>query len=105
MGRIAAATGYKASNIEKVKRHLFFNVHLLDRYIGQGSPAVRQRFDSHKPIAEAWTRLQTATFTAEDLQFLKHEIAEAWYMRKVAPGYSAAHNAAERRFPTPECVK
>jgi len=37
----------------------------------------------------------------EDLQLLRHEAAEAWYMRQHGPSYRAAHQAAEKRFPTP----
>jgi hypothetical protein len=101
VGSIAGNTGYKASNIQKVKDHLFMNEQLLDRYESLGIPATRARFDSDIGIAEAWGRLERGTHGPADLQLLRHETAEAWYMRKVSPGYNAAHNAAQRRFPAP----
>jgi hypothetical protein len=99
---IARHTGYKASNIRKVKDHLFFNAHLLDRYTAYGHPPIRARFDPDEAIAAAWHRLQRGDFGDADRQLLRHEIAEAWYMRKIAPSYDEAHNAANRRFPAAE---
>jgi YD repeat-containing protein len=101
VGSIASNTGYKSSNIQKVKDHLFMNEQLLDRYESLGVPATRARFDSDIGIAEAWGRLESGTHGPADLQLLRHETAEAWYMRNVSPGYNAAHNAAQRRFPAP----
>jgi hypothetical protein len=99
---IASNTGYKVSNIQKVKNHLFMEEHFLDRYESLGVPAEWRPFDSDIAIAEAWTRLETGTFGPADLQLLRHETAEAWYMRNVSPNYNAAHNAAQHRFPAPE---
>jgi hypothetical protein len=98
---IAQATKIKLTNIQKVKHHLFYQTHLLDRYMNYGIPAVWQRFDSDAAIAEAWQRLRDGSFKAVDLQLLRHETAEAWYNRRHGPGYNAAHQAAERRFPAP----
>ncbi len=75
--------------------------HLLDRYEPLGVPAMRARFDSDIGIARAWQRLESGTHGLADLQLLRHEIAESWYMRNVSPSYNAAHNAAQRRFPAP----
>jgi hypothetical protein len=99
VGRIAANTGYHARNIRKVKNHLFFAEHLLDRYVAHGVAAYRARFDPDPAIAAAWLRLERGTFNRADLQLLRHEIAEAWYMRRHRSGYDAAHQAAQRRFP------
>ena len=60
-----------------------------------------RRFDSNLDQAEAWKRLETGTHTPADLAWMKHEMAESWYMRNVAEGYNAAHNAAQRRYPSP----
>ena len=78
---IAAATGLKPQNIQRVKDHVFMQEHLLDRYVAQEIPATVGRFESNSNIAEAWARLQAGTHTAADLRFLRHETAEAWYMR------------------------
>ncbi len=97
---IAKSTGYKPDNIQKVKDHLFNNEHVLDRYVDLGVPATVQRFDSNIDIANSWRRLENGTHTPKDTQLLKHETAEAWHMRKHGSGYSAAHEAAQRRFPS-----
>ena len=99
---ISRNTGIKPENITKVKRHLFEEAHLLDRYVDYGIPAEMRRFDSHIGIAKAWERLRKGNFTPEDIQLLRHEAAEAWHMRKHGPSYDAAHRAAEKRFPVPQ---
>ncbi len=99
---IAKNTGIKPENIQNVKDHLFYNEHLLDRYVESGVPATTARFDSDLGIAQAWKRLEDGTYTPEDVQLLRHETAEAWYMRKYGPSYNAAHEAAEARFPAPQ---
>jgi hypothetical protein len=99
--KISSNTGFKPSNIEKVKNHLFYNEHSLDRYVDYGVPAELKRFDSDLSIANAWNRLETGNFMKEDIQLLKHETAEAWYMRRNGSGYTAAHDAADARYPAP----
>lgn len=98
---IARWTGLKAVNIARVKNHLFYQEHLLDSYEELGIPAIVARFDSDQAIAESWRRLKNGTFSASDLRLLRHEIAEAWYMRKHGASYLKAHRAAQDRFPAP----
>ena len=50
--------GCKAVNIQKIKQHLFYEEHLLDRYVELGVPAIMQRFDSDLGIANTWKRLE-----------------------------------------------
>jgi len=100
VGTIAENTGIKPSNIQKVKEHIFNDEHLLDRYESLGVPAEMRTFDSSAQIADAWKRLETGTHTPADIQMLRHETAEAWYMRKHGPSYDAAHSAAQRRYPS-----
>ena len=96
---IAAATGLKAQNIERVKRHLFTDRHLLDRYPEAG-PAQLRRFDADPAIAACWDRLRLNRWSENDRQLLRHEMAEYWYMRYYATNsYNLAHNAAQGRFP------
>ena len=95
---IAANTGIKPGNIQKVKDHVFYNEHLLDRYVGQGVPAVLGRFDSSLPQALAWQRLERGTFSGQDITWLKHETAERWYELTHGSGYSRAHNAAQGKW-------
>lgn len=101
VGDIARSTGYKPSNIQRVKDHLFNNEQLLDSYVDLGVPAYRGRFDSDIGIADAWRRLESGSHSRADLQLLKHETAEAWHMRNVSESYKAAHGAAQKRYPAP----
>jgi hypothetical protein len=101
VSHIAATTGCKRANIAKVKTHLFYAIHLLDRYEHLGIPADRRKFDADMRIAEAWGRLESGRGTPADIRLLKHEIAEAWYMRGHGPSYAQAHAAAQRRYPSP----
>ena len=99
---ISKNTGIKIENVQKVKDHLFYEEHLLDSYVEYGIPAQRARFDSDMGIANAWKRLENGTHTPDDMKLLRHETAEAWYMRRNDSGYTDAHNAAERRYPAPK---
>ena len=99
---IAKNTGIKPQNIAKVKNHLFFDKHLLDRYVDFGIPAEFKTFDSDMEIANSWARLESGNFTETDMQLLRHETAEAWYMRRNGPGYTVAHNVADARYPAPD---
>ena len=101
VARIAKNTGWKRASILKIKNHLFLASHLLDRYVSHGIAAECRRFDSDLRIAATWRRLSEGAFMLGDLQLLRHEAAEAWYMRRHGPSYSMAHDAAERRFPVP----
>ena len=97
---IAQNTGIKPQNIQKVKDHVFYNEHLLDRYVDYGEPAVMGRFDSDLGQANAWKRLESGTHTPADLQFLRHEAAEAHLMQRWNdPSYTRAHNRAQQRYP------
>jgi len=96
---IAANTGIKPKNIQKVKDHVFNNQHLLDKYVDYGVPAKKARFDSDLSQAEAWHRLETGTHTQTDINWMKHEVGERWYELKHNAGYTESHNAVESRWP------
>jgi hypothetical protein len=94
--------GIKPTNIQKVKQHLFYAEHLLDRYVHVGVPAEMRRFDSDLGIANAWKRLEQGNETAADRQLLRHEAAEAYLMRKWHDqSYNRAHTRVQKRFPAP----
>jgi hypothetical protein len=99
--QIARWTGCKPASIAKVKAHLFLEFHYLDSYESLGVPPTMARFDSDRHIAESWLRLKAGTFSSSDMQLLRHEAAEAWYMRKHGPSYRIAHAAAQERYPAP----
>jgi hypothetical protein len=96
---ISRQTGWKPQNIQNVKDHLFFAVHWLDLYEDLGVPGEWSRFDSSLEIVASWQRLQSGSYTPNDLQLLRHETAEAWFMRKYGPSYREAHRAAQQRYP------
>jgi hypothetical protein len=96
---IANNTGIKPENIQKVKDHVFYNEHLLDKYVDYGVPAERARFDSDLSQAEAWSRLEAGTHSQEDINWMKHEVGERWYEMKHNAGYTESHNAVEGRWP------
>jgi hypothetical protein len=96
---ISIHTGLKRVNIAKVKEHLLLQSHWLDLYEELGVPGAWGRFDSDLGIAEAWERLRTGRHVPNDLQLLRHETAEAWFMRAHGPSYRLAHRAAQHRFP------
>ncbi len=95
---IASNTGFKPENIQKVKNHVFYDEHLLDRYVDYGIPAKVGRFDSTIEQANAWKRLENGTYTDLDITWLKHETAERWYEKKYNSGYSEAHNRVDSRW-------
>ena len=99
---IAANTGIKPENIQKVKDHLFNDEHVLDRYVDYGIPAETKRFDSDIKIAEAWKRLESGNHTDADIQLLKHETAERWIERRRGSGYTESHDRASERYPAPD---
>ena len=99
---IAANTGLKPQNIQKIKDHLFIDEHVLDRYVDYGIPAEIKRFDSDIKIADAWKRLENGNHTPEDIQLLKHETAERWIEKKRGAGYTESHDRATESYPAPD---
>ena len=95
---IAKNTGLKPENIEKVKNHVFYDEHLLDKYVDYGIPAEKRRFDSSLEQSQAWERLKTGSYTEDDITWLKHETAERWYENKNSAGYTESHDAAEKKW-------
>jgi hypothetical protein len=93
---IAENLGFKADNIKKVKDHIFYNEHNLDRYPDE--PVERKRFDPELQQALAWKRLETNTYTQDDVTWIKHECAERHHEEKYGSGYNEAHNRAQSRF-------
>ena len=101
ISKISQNTGIKPANIQKIKEHIFFKKHLLDRYRDYGVPPEWRRFDASPEMAESWLRLTAGNYTEIDLALLRHEAAESWFMRKHGPSYLDAHSAADRRYPSP----
>ena len=92
---IASYLGYKAANIDKVKNHIFFKFHNLDRY----TDAIEyKRFDAVLEQALAWKRMEAGVHTEEDVTWLMHEYAECHHESKYDSGYSESHERAEKRY-------
>ena len=99
---IANNTGMKRENIQKIKNHLFHNEHILDRHVDHGVAAVRSRFSPDFEVANSWVRLLNGKYTDQDLQLLRHEMAELTVMRISNDSrYDRAHKRANRLFPSP----
>jgi hypothetical protein len=93
---IAENLGFKADNIKNVKDHVFYNKHDLDRY---GPDEIEhKRFDATLEQALAWKRLETGTFTQDDVTWIKHECAERHHELKYDSGYTEAHERAQSRY-------
>ena len=93
---IAESLGFKANNIKNVKDHVFYNQHYLDRY---GPDEIEhKRFDATLEQALAWKRLETGTYTPDDVTWIKHECAERHHELKYNSGYTEAHERAQSRY-------
>ncbi len=93
---VAENLGFKVDNIKNVKDHVFYNKHDLDRY---GPDEIEhKRFDATLEQALAWKRLETGTFTQDDVIWIKHECAERHHELKYDSGYTEAHERAQSRY-------
>lgn len=88
---ISKNTGFKESNICKIKNHLFLTKHNL----GGAEP---EYFYPDYEIAQSWQRLISGkNIQSHDCILLKHEYAEQAYMSK---GYmqDKAHELANKKY-------
>jgi hypothetical protein len=85
VAQIAKATGRSEAEIAQIKSHIFVDEHELT--------AGLRRFDPDAKIADAWTRLQAGTHTAQDLAILQHE-ADELMLVKAGLSQNAAHSIA-----------
>jgi len=95
---IAVQTKIKADNIKKCKDHIFYNEHVLDRYVHLGDDPVVQRFDPDLKQALAWKRFEIGEHTPEDMEWLKHEHAERYIESTYDAGYTESHDRAQSHF-------
>lgn len=92
---IARNLGFKPQNIKKIKDHVFFNQHYLDRYPEETE---YKRFDPNLRQALAWKRLEVGSHTKDDITWLKHECVEQFMESLYDSGYSEAHQIAQKHF-------
>lgn len=84
--------------MRRIKKHIFINSHILDRYKAlDEEPEIRQ-FDSNLRQALGWKRLKTGVYSPDDVTWLKHEMAESHYEKKFDSGYCEAHDKAQTKF-------
>ncbi|EMM4086337.1 hypothetical protein WAC87_004395, partial [Shigella flexneri] len=85
---IAKNTGWKESAIARVKDHLFFKNHMLDKGLS--------RFDADPAIVNAWDRLKTGDYMPSDIDLLRHEQFESKFEGIFGTDYRVSHDAAVR---------
>jgi hypothetical protein len=91
---IAQNTGLKEFQVARVKNHLFLDdTHQLSTRVGQ--------FDADFDIASAWRRMEAGTHTFDDIKLFKHEYFESKFEKIFRTNYENAHNAAQKRYPSP----
>ena len=85
---IAKNTGFCIEDIEKIKRHIFFDMHDL-------GDELAERFAPDYDMAVSWQRLVDGTNIKEmDVVLLKHELMECNLMLQ-GMRYREAHDIAE----------
>ncbi|WXG18762.1 hypothetical protein WDV75_03790 [Xenorhabdus griffiniae] len=84
---IARNTGWKESQIARIKNHVFFKEHQLDRGIG--------RFDADPGMVNAWSRLTKGDHIPSDINLLKHEYFESKFEGIFRTNYRTAHDKTE----------
>jgi hypothetical protein len=88
---ISKNTGIPEYRIQRIKKHVFFNEHVL-------ADGIKKRFDPDIEIVDAWNRLRQGTFVKQDLDLLEHEYFESKFEGIFKTDYAVAHNAAEDSF-------
>jgi len=89
---IARNTGFRVSDIRKIKRHVFFNEYNLGK-------KKLSRFDPDYDMAVSWQRLIDGKDIHEmDIVLLKHELMEYGLMNEKHLSYDEAHEIAERTY-------
>ncbi|MBD1229604.1 hypothetical protein IQ211_19340 [Xenorhabdus griffiniae] len=84
---IAKNTGWKESHIARIKDHVFFKEHQLDRGVG--------RFDADPGMVNAWSRLKKGDHVQSDINLLRHEYFESKFEGIFRTNYRTAHDKTE----------
>lgn len=88
--KISENTGISRDCIKKIKNHVFIKEHNL-----QGG---KSKFSADLDIADAWNRLTTGEFVQSDLEWMKHEYAEALIMNKTNIDWRTAHDIVNEKY-------
>lgn len=84
---IARNTGIAVWLIECVKKHLFFDAHIVTCDNG----VCFKRFDPMPVIVEVWDRLKVGDFIENDIKLIEHEYTESCIEHKLDTNYKTAH--------------
>jgi hypothetical protein len=90
---VAQNIGVHEFQAARVKNHLFLDSHQLSARVGP--------FDADLDIANAWRRMDGGTHTPDDIKLFKHEYFESKFEKIFRTNYEDAHNAAQKRYPSP----
>lgn len=98
VSEISKNLNYKQKNVQKVKDHVFYNQHLLDRYEHLGIEPERKCFYLSLKQSLAWMRFKNGVHTERDNTWMFHECAESHYENKYSARYSELHNQAQNHY-------
>ncbi len=87
--KIAKNTGWPEFRIKRIKKHIFYDSHILDTSI--------DKFHTDPEIAAAWNRLRLGDFIRNDIKLLEHEYFESKFERLYKTNYRIAHSKAYTR--------
>lgn len=91
IAKVAKSSGLSKKEVEKVRNHLFFEKHELEKGF--------VRFDESAEIANAWEALEQGRPKELDIMLIKHELEELTIMEKYGYDYNIAHLLADKKFP------
>ncbi|MBR1639019.1 MAG: minor capsid protein [Treponema sp.] len=91
IAKVAKSSGLSKKEVEKVRNHLFFEKHNLDKGF--------VRFDESAEIANAWEALEQGRPSNLDIILIKHELEELTIMEKYGYDYKVAHLMANKKYP------
>lgn len=91
IAKVAKSSGLSKEEVEKVRNHLFFAAHNLEKGLS--------RFDESAEIANAWEALEQGRPSDLDIMMIKHELEELTIMEQYGYSYNKAHLLANRKYP------
>ncbi|MEK5406500.1 WXG100 family type VII secretion target [Paenibacillus sp. FSL W8-0439] len=81
---ISKNTGFSQNRIQRIKDHVFNDIHIKDHGIG--------RFDPDFELSQAWERLIDGKYVDSDVQLLHHELFESRFEGIFHTNYRTAHD-------------
>lgn len=95
--RIAANTGFREGDIQRIKNHVFYEEHELDDGL--------RRFDADYEMSQSWQRLiDGREIENRDIILLQHEFIESIFMGN-GLNYDEAHDKAQNIYNYAKALK